>query len=366
LKTIDLSEIKFDCRHFRGGIPCKPNKLRGRICHQCPEYDRIETRILIIKLGALGDVIRTTPLIERFKKTYPGVHITWITHSPDILPAQQIDEIYRFDFLNTYIVRHQHYHIALNLDKEPEACALLADVQADKKFGFEWKDHHIDVADDRAVHKLVTGLFDAYSIQNRKNYLDEIFEICGFDFQGEEYVLDVDEGLKDLWAGKFQQISGQKKIVGLNTGCGQRWPTRLWPTENWISLIGLLKEAGYFPVVLGGVDEDAQNKEYEKLTGAYYPGTYSLKEFIALTSGCDLVVTAVSMMMHIAIGLKKPLVLFNNIFNSNEFYMYGRGEIVGPELGCDCFYGNTCTRDKHCMDSLGVNTVFDSINRLIK
>ena len=49
--------------------------------------------------------------------------------------------------------------------------------------------------------------------------------------------------------------------------------------------------------------------------GLYYPGTYSLEEFIAITANCDLIVTAVSMMMHIAIGLKRPLVLFNNIFN---------------------------------------------------
>ena len=116
---IQLTDLNFDCRQFKGGIPCEPNKLRNKICKGCDEYDKIETRVLIIKLGALGDVIRTTPLLTRFRKEFPSIHFTWITLSPDILPKSEIDEIYKFDFESTYIIRHQQYDIALNLDKSP-------------------------------------------------------------------------------------------------------------------------------------------------------------------------------------------------------------------------------------------------------
>ena len=88
---MNLSDVKFDCRHFRIGIPCLPNKKENAICPSCNAYDKIQTRILIIKLGALGDVIRTTPLLERFKKEYAGVHVTWLTLSPAILPKEQIE-----------------------------------------------------------------------------------------------------------------------------------------------------------------------------------------------------------------------------------------------------------------------------------
>ena len=60
---MDYYSVKFDCRKFRTGIPCKPNKDSGQVCNTCTEYDPIKKRILIIKLGAFGDVIRTTPLI---------------------------------------------------------------------------------------------------------------------------------------------------------------------------------------------------------------------------------------------------------------------------------------------------------------
>ncbi|MFY0675215.1 MAG: glycosyltransferase family 9 protein [Bacteroidia bacterium] len=366
MEKIQLTDIKFDCRHFKGGIPCKPNKLRGKVCKGCDEYDKIETRILIIKLGALGDVIRTTPLLTRFKKEYPGVHFTWVTLSPDILPKSEIDEVYKFGFESSFIIRHQQYDIALNLDKEYEACALLKDVKAKKKMGFTLNNHHIDIANQVAEHKLITGLFDQHSQANTKNYLEEIFEICEFDFKGEEYILDVDTGFESKWKETLEKKAKGKKVIGLNTGCGKRWLTRLWPSDNWLDLIQQLQSEGYYPVVLGGPDEDEMNKFYEEKTGAYYPGTHSLKEFIAIASVCDTIVSAVSMMMHIAIGVKKPLVLFNNIFNKHEFLLYNRGEIVEPNDGCECYYGNSCKRENHCMNSLPVEKVFSAIENSCK
>jgi ADP-heptose:LPS heptosyltransferase len=358
---MQLKEVKFDCRHFRGEVPCLPNKLRNKVC-TCDEYDQIQTRILIIKLGALGDVIRTTPLVTRFKKIYPNVHITWITLSPEILPKENIDTIYRFDFKSASLVTHQQYDLAINLDKDKEACQLLHDVKAKQKFGFIWKDEHIDAATKNAEHKLITGFFDNISKENTKHYLDEIFEICHQKYEAEEYLLNYNKSLAGKW-NVLREKAGFKPIVGLNTGCGKRWLTRLWPESYWIELINELREKEYYPVLLGGTDEDEMNTFYAKKTGAYYPGTFSLEEFIALTSNCDSIVTAVSMMMHIAMGLKKPLILFNNIFNANEFYMFNRGEIIEPTSGCDDFYGNACTRAVHCMNDISVERVLNAVIR---
>ncbi len=357
-------DVKYDCRHFRGHIPCLPNKLRGRICGACDEYERVDKRILIVKLGALGDVIRTTPLVSAFRKRYPGCRITWMTNSPDVIPHDLVDEVRRPDAVGLFTVLHASYDIALNLDKDPEACMLLADADARKKFGFTWKDGHISPATPAARHKLLTGLFDNLSRENTKNYLEEIFAICGMEFSGEEYLIRRDPAAGERWKKRTAAQAGGKTVVGLNTGCGKRWTTRLWPGEYWIALIGRLQDAGYYPVLLGGPDEDESNREYARRTGAWYPGHFPLAEFIALSSSAGVVVTQVSMMMHIAIALGKPLVLMNNIFNPHEFELYGRGVIVGPSSGCDCYYGETCTRTRQCMLDLGVDRVFGEIERL--
>jgi heptosyltransferase-2 len=341
-----------------------PNKLRNKVCTACDEYKPASKRILIIKLGAIGDVIRTTPLVVSYRKRYPDCHITWLTHSPEVLPSTQVNTILKFDFASVYTVQNMRFDIAINLDKEPEACALLKDVKASEKYGFIWNNHHIDVATPNAEHKLVTGLFDNISIENKKHYLDEIFEICHLQFNDEPYLLNVDQSLVEKWNSLKKQAEG-KLIIGLNTGCGKRWTTRLWPNDYWIALIKKLLNNGYYPILLGGEAEDENNRLLEKQSGAYYPGHFSLKEFIAITANCDLVVTQVSMMMHIVTALKVPLVLMNNIFNKNEFYLYNNGVIVEPTSGCDCYYGNTCKRQRNCMQDISVEMIEERINNIL-
>jgi len=362
---IQNSDIKFDCKFFKGDIPCLPNKLRGKIC-ECDEYISINKRILIIKLGAAGDVIRSTPLIVKFRELYPDCYITWLTQSPELLPIESIDEILNDNYISREIIKGQKYVIAINLDKDKDACILLHQIKSTDKFGFTWNEseNHIEGLTTEAWNKIITGLFDKYSKENKKSYPEEIFDICGLKFNNEPYLINVNDKLVQKWSNLKEKAKG-KKIIGLNTGCGSRWQTRLWPEEYWTELIKKLQQADLFPVILGGPYEHNQNQKYADSTGAYYPGTFSLPEFIAITANTDIVVTVVSMMMHIAIALKKNLVLFNNIFNKNEFELYGRGVILEPTTGCDDFYGNKCTRERHCMKDISVDSVFSSIKSFI-
>ena len=70
------------------------------------------------------------------------------------------------------------------------------------------------------------------------------------------------------------------------------------------------------------------------------------------------------MMMHIAIALKKQLMLFHNIFNVNEFELYGRGVIIEPTSSCDCYFGISCKREKSCMYDISVQDVLTNIAAL--
>jgi len=271
-----------------------------------------------------------------------------------------VNKVYAFDHKAVLALTHQVFDIAINLDKDIEACALLEDVSATEKYGFGLVDGHIRALNAAAEDKLITGAFDNISKANTKSYLEEIFEICGQTFGGEAYLLDVEDGPAHRWATLKANAAG-KRIIGLNTGCGKRWLTRLWPSEYWVALIQRLRDDGYYPMLLGGPDEDLQNQELSDKTGAYYPGTFSLQEFISLSAQCDVIVSAVTMMMHIALGLKVPLALFVNIFNRHEFELYDRGVILSPESGCDCYFGNSCSRERHCMQDLPVDTVYQAI-----
>lgn len=351
--------LKYDCRHFRGDVPCKPHKLYGVHCFEsgkvCKYYDIVKTKILIIKLGAIGDVIRTTPLIRKFKEIYKNSEIWWLTLTPEVLP-NEVDFAIPFNFKNILVIEETSFDVAINLDKDKEACALISRISAKIKKGYILKDGKCSPINKAAEHKYLTGLFDDISKKNRKSYQEEIFEICGCKFNGEEYLLPPVQDKK--W-----KLPKNKIIVGLNTGCGGRWTSRLWPDRYWIDLARRLKNKKYIPLLLGGEQEHEKNLKISRKSKAIYLGYFPIDEFISLMNQCDVVISGVTMGMHIAIGLRKKLVLLNNIFNKYEFELYGRGVIVEPDFECNCYYSPVC--ENNCMQYLTVNSVFNACQRLI-
>jgi heptosyltransferase-2 len=353
-------EFKADCIHFKGHVPCNPHKKHGYHCADCVAYAPISKRILIIKLGAIGDVIRTTPLVVKYKKLYPNCKITWLTWTPDILPAKEIDEILKWDMNAVMYSQQGTWDIAINLDKEKEAGALLKVLDAKEKYGYVLKDNEIQPVNELALHKFSTGMFDDVSKANTKSYLQEIFEICGFEHQGEPYLMDVHDDKGYTW-----NLPEGKKIIGLNTGCGGRWTTRLWTIEKWVELVNLIhaQNPDAYVLLLGGEAEDERNREIKDRTGAAYLGYFSLAEFINLVNQCELVVTQVTMGMHITLALGKKIVLMNNIFNPHEFDLFGKGEIVMPDKACKCFYRGSCLDGTSCMEDLPASKILTAINR---
>lgn len=357
---MNKNEYKTDCKFFDGTVPCSYHKKFGVKCADCRFYKKIDKRILIIKLGAIGDVIRTTPLLTKLRNEYPNCQIYWISDFPAILPKSQIDRIFDYDARAVTVLEETEFDIAINLDKDYPASALMNKIKAKEKFGFCLKNGVPAAQNELAEHKFVTGLFDDVNKANTKSYQEEMFEICGFKFAGEEYLLDYDATVE--WDIKNEG----KPIIGLNTGCGDRWVSRLWAEENWVELTKKLIEEGYFPLLLGGRQEDEKNTRIAEATGGAYLGHFSLQEFISLCNRTDMIVSAVTMGMHLAVGLKKKLILMNNIFNPHEFELYGRGEIVSPDKECKCYFSPKCRNEEYfCMEHLPVEKILDAVKRHI-
>ena len=349
-------KVHTDCRHYRGEIPCSPHKDKGFHCLDCTEFDPIEERILIIKLGAIGDVIRTTPLLRKLKGIHPKAAFHWLTHTPEILPSC-VDRAFRYDLASVEVIKATPYDWLFNLDKDREACALALAIHAAQKRGFILVDGHCAPLDPAAENKWLTGLFDDVSRKNLKSYPQEIFEICGFTYGGEEYLLDIPDDIE--W-----DLAKDKKRIGLNTGCGTRWQTRLWPDAHWIELARWLKKEGYDVLFLGGEQEHQKNRRLARSADVRYLGHFPLQEFISLLNQCDLVVTAVTMALHIAIGLKKKVVLFNNIFNPHEFELFNRGLIVEPPKSCKGCYMSACSEP--CMELIRPEQVLQHIRQMMR
>jgi heptosyltransferase-2 len=293
------------------------------------------------------------------------VEITWITDFPDFVPRSLVKRVLKYDWKNVQMLLEEEFDLLLSLDKEHNVCALANKIKAEIKKGFLLdKKGRIIPADNDAHRKWLTGVFDDLMKSNTKHYVEELFEICGWEWNGEKYILEgaIVPPVKHL---KNLDVP----LIGLNTGAGNVWPTRIWPERYWVALISNLLKNNMRILLLGGPEEHEKNMRLANETGAYYEGLKSYKEFMGLMSYCDVIVTAVTMALHIAIGLEKRIVLLNNIFNRREFFLYNLGTIVEPDVPCTaCYkqsYDSRCPVP-NCMELISVDMVYDGIVSALK
>lgn len=356
-----IKKLRTDCLYYRGDRPCLPHTRSGETC-TCKELIPVKRRGVIIKLGAAGDVLRTTPLLRALDPAGAGTRILWVTHYPEMLPAEACEAV-KPGAATLARLTATEWDFCWNLDKDVEACALAFHVRAKERAGYTLVDGMPYPLDERAWHKFATGLDNPYSKANELNYVREIFDIVNLPYRGEEYWLrpPTAKALKDA-----ELILPGKGWVGLNTGAGWRWPTRIWPESHWIDLIDRLKQKQLKPVILGGPEEEQLNGRLAAATGCLWPGIQPLDVFFALIHRCQCLVTSVTQAMHLAIAAKTPLVLFNNIFNPREFELYGRGEIVGPSKPCDCYYDPRCRTDRNCIKEITPDQAFAAVRRAVE
>src|SRR5436190_2664250 len=356
-----IENLRTDCIHYVGDRPCRPHVEAGHRC-TCNYFQPITRRGVVIKLGAAGDVLRSTPLLRTLDPINTGTKVLWVTHFPDLLPTQ-ICEAVRPTAATLARIAGGTWAFCWNLDKDPEACAIAALTKATEYRGYTLRDGVPYPVDEAAWHKFATGIDNPYSRRNRQSYVEEIFDITGLPFRGEEYWLrDTTPPAREKAAGLLPKGCA----VGLNIGAGKRWPSRIWPIEYWIELIKLLKAHGLQPILLGGPEEVERSALLVDATGCSASGVQPLEIFYAMIEGCQCVVSAVTMAMHLAIGARTPLVLLNNIFNPYEFELYGRGEIVEPPAPCDCYYSPVCRTGRRCINEILPGAVFAAVLRALE
>ena len=128
--------LKKDCAHFKGDRPCTYNKNEGIVCNNCKHYIPISFKILIIKLDAIGDVLRTTSILKPLKKKYPGCYIEWCTrqNADGIFKNNSlVDEVITIEDDAFFRIGAEEYNIVINLDTSKISSAIASGTKAKEK-----------------------------------------------------------------------------------------------------------------------------------------------------------------------------------------------------------------------------------------
>ena len=365
-------EIAWDCRHVLGDRPCLFHKQTGVVC-TCSHYDRIDERILVIKLDGMGDVLRTTTLLPALAEVHPHAAIAWITR-PESKPLLEgnryLAEVIEYGPDAAVQLAVRRFDRVINLDAGRTGAALAATARAPRKDGFVLDERGVVQPTNAAARRwLEMGVFDDLKRQGRDTYQALMSDIVGTGGCPTAYVLELAQA--ELASGRrhLEQlgVDWSRPVIGLNTGAGGRWPLKRWREDGFLALVHLLaaRQQAHL-VLLGGPDERERHGRLRSRAGVTLvdPGCdHGVRFFAALVAACTLVITGDTLAMHLALALRRRAVVLFGPTNAAEVEMYGLGEKVLPDMTCLSCYKTACDFTPNCMDLITPEAVATAADR---
>jgi ADP-heptose:LPS heptosyltransferase len=368
--------IHTDCKFYRGSMPCHFHKRDGRPCDGCTDYSPVRTRLLIVKLAAVGDVLRTTSILPPLAAKYPGAHITWVTRAaaaPLLAGNPLVDRVLCVEDQYGLFLANEEFDYGICLDADPLSATILSTASCRETSGFSAdRAGRVQPVNERATGWWLLGLNDALKRANRKTYQQIMYDICGLPSPVAPPQLNMTEGDRAFgrdFAGR-NGLARFRNVLGLNTGGGGRWQYKKWTFDGYTSFIRLFRSRhpGTGILLLGGPEEEELNREIIRGVGdAVIDGgcRNSLMQFASLIAAVDAVLTSDSLAMHMSVALGKPTVVLVGPTSPWELDVFGRGEIVHSDIECLACYLSRCDKTVNCMNTLSPEYVLSRVEPFV-
>ena len=381
--------------------------------------------ILFVRLSYIGDILHATPAARWIKEQYPDAKLHWIV-TPSMVELLDgnpyVDEIIPWE-RDEYEAHSKKLHIPtmwrmwweLKAKLEPYKFDVAVDVQGRLITGLVLLASGAPIRLGLGGTKELNWLFTNYkSKPSTDHVIKRYVEVAQLLKEAVAKQADLDtplktvdnllepETLNNVSANKMYHMDfyvpsklhtwaeEQWKTVdnhtSLNRGevekplrvglvLGTSWATKEWPQEKWYSLIKSLQYRANF-VCLGGPKESTQYKPLmDSLTAEGIDqimlnmlGKTTLQEVGALIESCDVVVTADTGSLHIALALDKPVVA---LFGPTDPKLWGPltgtfKVLVNDELDCLGCRKRRCPKpDQYCMSGIEPVRVKKAIFELI-
>ncbi len=270
-------------------------------------------KILLIKTGAAGDVVRTTTLLRVLKGD-----ITWVIDNryrailPDDHPALQriigVDEAYD-------LLKNESFDLTLSLEEEVACAQLARAIPTGRLVGIYWAEDTMrytpEVAgwfDMSLISTLGKEAANAMKAANMHTFQHWLFRMLDLPFQEEPYCI--------YHNGTIIREGG---LVGIETRSGNRWPNKSWAWYQ--ELMEQLTANGYRCRVL---------TQRERL-----------RDYLDDIARCSYLVSGDTLAMHVALAYQIPGIAIFNCTSPAEIHDYGLLQKVVSPLLQQSFYSRT-------------------------
>jgi lipopolysaccharide heptosyltransferase II len=330
-------------------------------------------KILIIKPGAVGDVLLSTPVVENLRHNFPYSEINFLTQNfcKDILTDNPfLTRVLTYDLNNgdsSYCliknVHDQKYDLIIDLFCNPRTAIIVLNSEAKYRVGypFKWRRfaYNILVNSKRSeVHNIEFNLdslraLDLKVVTNKPGfYLNTVHKEFAEKFFIENNLTDSD-------------------IIGVNAS--GTWPTKVWYLEKFMELSRKLSSDYKILIFWGNQKEKQDAEKIREFVGeakACLIPQVNLKYLGALAKKCSVFVTNDTGPMHIAWSLGvNTVAIFGPTYPELQGPISDNSIIIQNKslscLGCGLTRIEDCPYEHKCMRDISVEQIYLKVKNLV-
>jgi heptosyltransferase-1 len=321
--------------------------------------------VLIVRLGAIGDVVNALVFAAALEEIDPEVEIGWAVHplsEPLVRGHPCVDRVHVWrrgggprELLRLVReLRSARYELAVDLQRLQKSALLARLSGAPRVLGFDrarakerswlWTNERVPAGDP-----------DAHRVEQ---YL-EVARHLGWRGVRPRHLLPRDPAA-EAWAEATVRALGGAPIL-VNVGASK--PANRWPPERFGELTRALAVAGAGPVVLTGGPDDRRAAERARAAAGSgvtdLVGATDLGQLVALSARARLFVGCDTGPMHVAAALGRPVVALFGPADPRRTGPWGEGHaVVRVPPPCAPCHRSTCNQPRHaCMEDIDVARV---------
>lgn len=345
------------------------DSLAGRRVWQDPAVQPLPNKVLIVRLGAIGDVVNALAFAEALKAGSPGIEIGWAVHElaePLVRGHPAVDRVHLwrrgggvagFRAL-VQEVRGAGYELAVDLQRLAKSALLARLSGAPRVLGF-----------DRGRAKEASWLLTREHLAPADpgaHMLEQYLEFArhlGLTAPVPRRRLPVDPEA-EAWATSRLEALGAPPIV---ISLGATKPANRWEPARFGALAAALAADGH-PVLLTGGPADIPAGELAERAAGSAPGVENLVarttllELSSLLARAHLFIGCDSGPMHLAAAHGTPVIALFGPADPRRTGPYGEPhQVIRVPPSCAPCNAKTCDQPRHaCMEDIGVERVLEA------
>lgn len=330
----------------------------------------MSVKILIVRLGALGDIVHALPVAAALRGHYPEATIDWLVDTRHTAIVDLVTVINRrtavdsrraLDGLRTVgLLRREQYDVAIDLQGLMKSAAFARLSGAARVIGFG-RSHAREGAASFFYTERIRPSEAAHVIDRNLSLLEPL----GITDRARRFPISAPPSAAVEPVTARVARDGRRGFALLNPGAG--WPNKRWPIDRF-SEVGswLASTHGLLPVVLWGPGEQdvaARIVDGSRGAAALAPKT-GVVDLLALARGARLMLSGDTGPLHLAAAVGAPIVA---LFGPSDPARNGPWNPEDISLSryreCVCHYERRCRRDLPCIEEISVEEVRDAIDR---